>query len=401
MARFTYEAQDDQQNVVSGTMQASDRNAALQTLSEKYPLVTELKELKGKKSFLGLFQRGPSAEQILAVYQQLAVATSAGVTLKQSLDTMAEDSESPRLQAVLFQMSAALSSGLTLSQAMEQHPDVFAAYQPKLVQAGEVSGKMAEILAQLALDMEGREILTSQVRSAIAYPLFVLGVAGILSAAMLGWGVPQIKGIFDTMGAVLPLPTRILVFIGMSISQMWWMWLLAIAGGVVAFQKLSKSRQVRSLLERFLLTSWPFGEVYRLLNVSLYARTLGLLYRSGLPLSQALDVLGEATSSIRMLEVINILKRRVTHGELLSSAMRGTTFFPSMAVEMVSTGEASGSLDRMLIEIDRFYTRRCEHAIKGLTSLIEPALTVVVGILLGGVILGLALPFLNMPALMM
>lgn len=401
MARFTYEAQDAQQHTVTGTLQATDRNAALQTLSEKYPLVTELKELKPKKSLFGILRRGPSAEQILGVYQQLAVATGAGVPLKQSLDTMAEDSDSPRLQSILFQMSASLSSGSTLSQAMSEHPEVFASYQPKLIQAGEVSGKMAEILAQLAVDMEGREALTSQARSAVAYPIFVLVIAGLLSAAMLGWGVPQIKGVFDAMGAELPLPTRFLVLIGLSLSQMWWLWLLGIGLSLVLYQRLSKNTRVRQFVERVVLVSWPFGDVYRLLNVSLFARTLGLLYRSGLPLSTALEVLGEATSSLRMIEVIGVLKRRVTHGELLSSAMRGSGFFPSMAVEMVSTGESSGSLDRMLMELDRFYTRRCEHSIKALTSLIEPALTVLVGILLGGVILGLALPFLNLPALMM
>lgn len=401
MARFTYEAQDAQNHTVTGTMQAADRNAALQTLSEKYPLVTELKELIPKRSILGLVRRGPSTEQVLGVYQQLAVATAAGVPLKQSLDTMAEDSDSPRLQAVLFQMSASLSSGLTLSQAMSEHPDVFPAYQPKLIQAGEISGKMAEVLAQLALDMEGREALTSQVRSAIAYPLFVLGVAGLLCTAMLGWGVPQIKSVFDAMGAELPLPTRILVIIGLSLSQQWWMWILGFILLVVLLPRLSKIPQTRAFLERVVLVSWPFGEVYRLLNVSLFARTLGLLYRSGLPLSTALEVLAEATTSLKMVDVVQVLRRRVTHGELLSSAMRGTSFFPSMAVEMVSTGESSGSLEKMLHELDRFYTRRCEHAIKALTSLIEPALTVVVGILLGGVILGLALPFLNLPALMM
>ncbi|MFN8608301.1 MAG: type II secretion system F family protein [Vulcanimicrobiota bacterium] len=401
MARFTYEARDAQDHVVTGTMQAADRNAALQTLAEKYPLVTELSELKNKKSLLGMIRRGPVPEQILGVYQQLAVATGAGVPLKQSLDTMAEDSESPRLQAVLFQMSAALAGGSTLSQALAEHPDVFAAYQPKLVQAGEISGKMAEILAQLALDMEGREALTSQARSAIAYPIFVLVVASLLSAGMLAWGVPQIKGVFDAMGAELPLPTRFLVLIGLSLSQMWWMWLLGLVMAFLLYRRLSRNPRVIRLFERVVLVSWPFGEVYRLLNVSLYARTLGLLYRSGLPLSTALEVLAEATSSRRMVEVIQVLRKRVNHGELLSSAMRGTGFFPSMAVEMVSTGESSGSLEKMLAELDRFYSRRCEYAIKALTSLIEPALTVIVGILLGGVILGLALPFLNLPALMM
>ncbi len=401
MARFTYEARDAEDHVVTGTIQAADRNAALQTLSEKYSLVTELTELKSKKSLLGMLRRGPSAEQILGFYQQLAVATGAGVPLKQSLDTMAEDSDSPRLQAVLLQMSASLAAGSTLSQAMSAHSDVFPAYQPKLIQAGEVSGKMAEILAQLALDMEGREALTSQARSAVAYPIFVLIVAGLLSAGMLAWGVPQIKGVFDAMGAELPLPTRFLVLIGLSLSQMWWMWLLGLVLAFVLYRRLSKNPGMLRFVEQVVLVSWPFGEVYRLLNVSLFARTLGLLYRSGLPLSTALEVLAEATSSQRMVEVIGVLRRRVNHGELLSSAMRGSAFFPSMAVEMVSTGEGSGSLEKMLVELDRFYTRRCEHAIKALTSLIEPALTVVVGILLGGVILGLALPFLNLPALMM
>ena len=401
MSRFTYQAQSNDGQTVTGTMQASDRNAALQTLSETYSLVTELRELKSKRSLLGFLHRQPSTEQMLGFFQQLAVATGAGVPLKSVLDTMSEDSDHPILQKAIVQLSEDLSGGATLSQAMLQHPRLFAAYQSRMVMAGEASGKMSEILEQLASDLEGSEALGGQIRSAVAYPLFVLGVAFLLSAAMLAWGVPQIKSVFDGMNAQLPLPTQILVFIGLSLSTYWPLWLGGLALTIYGVPRVLAIPRVRLRLENLLLGSWPFGEVYRLYTVSMFARTLGLLYRSGLPLSQALEILTETAGTGRMSEVVATLKTRVTHGETLASAMRGTGFFPSMAVEMVATGENSGSLERMLNQLQRFYTRRCETAIKSATTLIEPALTVVVGILLAGVILGLALPFLNLPSLMM
>lgn len=401
MARFTYQAQTNTGHSICGTLQAGDRDSAMQILSEKYQLVTELQEVKSRRPLLGFLRRRPSTEQMLGFFQQMAIATGAGIPIKSTLDSMAEDCDHPVLQAALIQLSADLSAGANLSQAMAAHPGIFSSYQPRLVKAGEASGKMSDVLGQLALDLEGREHLTGQVRSALAYPAFVLGVACILTLAMLAWGVPQVKQVFDGMNAELPLPTQILVDMGLSLSNYWWLWLVGLVGMIFALPKAVANPKFRLRLENFLLNTWPFGSVFRQLNVSIFSRTLGLLYRSGVPLSTAMEIVAETTTSQSMTAVVNTLRTRVTHGETLSSAMRGTGYFPSMAVEMVSTGEKAGSLDRMLQELDHFYARRCEMSIKSLTSLLEPALTVVVGILLGGVILGLALPFLSMPSLMM
>lgn len=398
MPRYQYQAQNHEGQLVSGNIQASSRSAALQSLSEHYQLVTELRAIREHRPW---FERGPSTEQLLATFQQLAVATSAGVALKPCLETLADDCENSLLQRVLRQVATGLAEGSNMSDAMAQHPSVFPIYQSKLVRAGEASGRLPEVLGQLAEDMESRDALMGQVRSALAYPLFVLSVASILAGLMLAWGVPQIKSIFDAMGADLPLPTQILVNVGMSLSSYWWAWLLGILLAVVGMRRGLKYGPTRARFEAFLLRLYPLNQIFKGLQVALFARTLGLLYRSGVPLAQALTVVAEATPSVHVAALVQTLKERVTLGEMLSSAMRGSEFFPSMACEMVATGESSGALERMLTEIDRFYTRRCEHALRGLTSLLEPALTVLVGLILGGVILGLALPFLNLPALMM
>ena len=401
MARFSYQAQDSKGLAVSGSLEAQDRQAAMMSLAENYPLVTELVENRPPRSLLSYFGKGVSTEQLLGLFQQLAVATAAGVPLKQSLDRMGEDSETPQLQSVLFELSNSLTQGASFSDAMLQHPEAFQKYQCKLVKAGEASGKLPETLRRLAVDMESRELLTNQVRSAIAYPAFILGVAVLMSSGLLAFGVPQVKGVYDSMNAQLPLPTQILVQLGAALSTYWYLFLFGLPFGLYALKKLASLPRLRQALEDLLLTTYPFGKVFRYLNVSFFARTLGLLYGSGLPLTQGLEIVSEAVTSARMQAVVNKIKERVVNGERLSTAMRGTGYFPSLAVEMVSTGEASGNLERMLDELDRFYTRRCELAIKSLTSLIEPVITVLVGILLGGIIIGLGLPFLNLPALMM
>lgn len=398
MARFIFSAQGADGQTISGTLEAADRNAALQSLSEHYPLVTKLSPLRVKR---GWFKSGPSKDQVLTLFQQLSVATAAGVPLKAALDTMREEGYNTPLTAVVFSLSTALSGGSSLSEAMLNHPEAFEKYQCMLVRAGESSGRLTDVLGQLALDMENRETLTNQVRSAIAYPAFVLGVAFLMAGGMLAFGVPQIKGIFDSMDAQLPLPTQILVWLGASFSTYWFFWVALLGVAIWMLPKAMMSPRVRESFELFLLNMWPFGAVYRTLNVAVFARTLGLLYRSGLTLSSAMDILTDTTSTVHMNRVLNLMKSRLLKGESLSVAMRATGYFPSMAIEMVATGENSGSLDKMLAELDRFYTRRCEVAMKSVTSLIEPALTVVVGILLGGIILGLALPFLNLPSLLM
>lgn len=400
MGRFVYQAQDRDNQVVSGTLEASDRNAALQTLSQMYPLVTSLEAVRAQRSLLSYFRAGISKEAILATFQQLSVATSAGVSLKSCLDTMAVDSSNPRLQQVLLAVSKSLSEGQSFSEALNHHPEAFDVYQVKLIKAGEVSGKLPETLRRLAEDMESREILTSQVRSAVAYPSFVLGIALLLSAVLLAFGVPQVKEVYDSMGAVLPLPTRILVLLGSSLSQYFFVWALALVLLIYGLSVATRSEKIRPFIEDVVFRLYPFGPVYRLFHVATFSRTLGLLYRSGVPLTSSLEILEETISSARMSEVVAKIRSRVVNGIPLSTAMRGVQYFPSMAVEMVATGENSGSLDRMLDELDRFYSRRCELAIRTLTTLIEPIMTVCVGILLGGIILGLGLPFLNMPSLM-
>ena len=402
MGNFNYTATDNQGRQVSGSIQAADRAAALVSLTARYPIVGKLDELKPRRSLLSSLSRNKvSNEDVLSALQQLAVAVGAGVRIKSCLDTMSLDSTNPRLQLVLMDLSSSLNSGTSFSDAMARHPEVFETFQCKLVKAGEASGKLAETLRRIADDMEGREFLYNQVRSAVAYPIFTLLVAFVLSAGLLAWGVPEVNQVYLSMGAPLPGPTRVLVFLGTSLSSYWWAWLIALGLTVKLASSALRFQRFAALKDDFLLNTYPFGSVYRFLNVAFFARTLGLLYRSGLPLNQALEILADTVTSARFREAIETIKDRVLEGEPLSSAMRYTNFFPSMAVEMVSTGEKSGSLEKMLEELDRFYSRRCELAIKTLTSLLEPMLTVVVGIVLGGIIIGLGLPFLNLPALMM
>jgi type IV pilus assembly protein PilC len=398
MARFNYLAQDSNGASISGTLQANHRNAALQSLASRYPLVTQLREIKPQATF---FVTKLSKDDILALLQQLSVAISAGVPLKNCLDNMARDAENPLMQKMLTEVAESLTAGTSLSEAMTMHPGVFEPIQCKLVKAGEASGNLPEVLKRIADDMEGREGLIAQVKSAIAYPSFVVVVAVIMSSFLLAWGVPQVKKVYDSMGAQLPLPTRILVVIGQSFNQYGLVWIFLMLAAGYGARKALQMPPVRRVAEDLALHLKLVGPLYRLLNVAAFARILGLLYRSGLPLSSALEMLQDATASARMKKVVGTIRTRVTQGELLSLAMRSTGFFPSLAIEMVTTGENAGCLDRMLEELNRFYTRRCEVQIKALTSMIEPFLTVLVGILLGGIILGLAVPFLNLPALMM
>lgn len=352
------------------------------------------------RRFLGFSRRIPR-EELLVTVQQISVAVAAGVHLKTVIDRMAADCANDRLKAMLWDISATLSSGKSLSLAIARHPDSFSQVEVQLVKTGEAAGKLAEVLRRIAEDMENRDILAGKVRSALAYPSFVLMVAFVLSAGLLAWGVPQVQGVYESMGAKLPLPTQIMVALGNLLGSAWPILLVGGLALVLFLPRLLKDPAVRRVIEHFLLHIPPLSELHTMLNASYFARTMALTYRSGLPVVQALELIQKGSGSERFQGVIGLVRKRIEGGEPISTAMRATKYFPSLAVEMVATGEQTGHLDAMLDELTRFYTRRCTQAIERLTGLLEPALTVLVGILLGGIILGLGLPFLNMPSVLM
>lgn len=342
------------------------------------------------------FSRRIPREELLVTVQQIAVAVAAGVQLKTVIDRMAADSTNDGLKTVLWDISGSLSAGKTLSYALGRHPEVFSTVEVQLVRTGEAAGKLAEVLRRIAEDMENRDILADKLRTAMAYPTFVLGVAGLLSAALLAWGVPQVQDVYQSMGAVLPLPTRIMVAIGNLLSTGWPLVLVLCLLIGLLVPRLLRDPVVRGRIEAVLLWIPPVATLHTMTCCAYFARTLSLTYRSGLPVPQALELINKASGSERFQQVIAQVRKRIESGDQISAAMRSTKYFPSLAVEMVATGEQTGQLDGMLDELTRFYTRRCSQAIGRLTSLLEPALTVAVGILLGGIILGLGLPFLNM-----
>lgn len=399
MTHFNYQAKDENGEIVLGSLDAVDRNAALQTLAQRYPLVVQLQEIHSPEASRGFWARGLSVEQRLGVLQQLAAATSAGVPLKKCLDTMAEDCESRDLRSALQKISSALAGGASLSQASTQSRELFADYQSNLMKAGEASGKLPEVLNQLAEELESREHLKSQLRSAITYPSLVAGFALVLTAVLLTWGIPQVQTIYTGMGAQLPLPTQMLVQVGLFLSKSWPLLLTGI-GLISAFayrwrDRLGLQKRAESLLLRLPVA----GPLYRMHCIAGFSRTLAMLYRGGLRLDQAFKIAAEAEKSPTMKSTIEYVQCRITQGELLSLAIRSSGFFPALAAEMITTGESSGCLDRMLGQLANFYSRRCELAAKALTGMLEPLLTVSIGLSLGGMILTLALPFLNLPGL--
>jgi len=343
-----------------------------------------------------LFSRRIPREELLVTVQQIAVAVAAGVQLKTVIDRMAADSSNDRLKTVLWDVSSTLNAGKTLSFALGRHPEVFTTVEVQLVKTGEAAGKLAEVLRRIAEDMESRDVLADKLRTAMAYPAFVLAVASLLSAALLAWGVPQVESVYESMGAVLPLPTRIMVVLGNLLGSGWP--ILLVLGLLLGFliPRLLRDAAIRKLVEGVLLWIPPVAMLHTMSCCAFFARTLGLTYRSGLPVPQALELIHKASGSDRFQQVIAQVRKRIESGDQISVAMRTTKFFPSLAVEMVATGEQTGHLDEMLDELTRFYTRRCTQAVGRLTSMLEPALTVLVGLLLGGIILGLGLPFLNM-----
>ncbi len=400
MPDFAYAARGRDGKLTKGSMQAQNRSMLIQTLRDKglTPDQTSIREKKAGGRVLTL--RRVKLNEVLIFTRQLSTMINAGLPLLQSLDILAEQAEDPIFAKIIQAIASSVEGGETFSDALRPYSRVFSELYVSMIRAGEVSGDLDGVMAKLADYMEASAELKRRIRGAMTYPVVSLMLILMIASGLMLFVVPQIEKIFTEMGGVLPRPTRIIIEVSNVIRS--WKALVGVAaiiGAVIGLRAYNATPQGRYQLDGLKLKLPVFGLLMRKVSVSRFARTLATLTRSGVPILQALEIAERTSGNEVFAKAIRNTADCVQNGETLADPLSRSGQFPPMVTRMISVGEKTGALEVMLEKIADFYDSEVKALVDSMTSMIEPILMVVMGIVVGGIIVALFMPILNLSQL--
>ncbi|XXF08175.1 type II secretion system F family protein [Pseudomonas sp. D2-3] len=391
---FVWEGKDRKGSIVKGEL--SGQNPALVKAQLRKQGINPTKV---RKKGISLFGAGKKIKPMdIALFaRQMATMMKAGVPLLQSFDIIADGLENPNMRKLVDEIKQHVAAGNSFAAALRTKPQYFDDLFCNLVEAGEQSGALETLLDRVATYKEKTEALKAKIKKAMNYPIAVVAVAVIVTCILLIKVVPQFKEVFSSFGAELPAFTLFVIGISEGLQEWWFIFLIALIGAGYAFmQAKQRSEKFRDGLDRTVLKTPIVGNIVYKSSVARYARTLSTTFAAGVPLVEALDSVAGATGNVVFRNAVNKVKQDVTSGMQLNFSMRSTNVFPAMAVQMTAIGEESGALDTMLDKVASYYEAEVDNAVDGLTSLMEPLIMSVLGVLVGGLIIAMYLPIFQL-----
>ena len=384
---FEWEGRDKNGKVVRGEIRAGGEAQVSANLRRQGILLTKAKKRRTSGG------SSVKAKDIALFTRQLATMMRAGVPLLQAFDIVGRGATNPRLTKLLADIRADVETGTSLSAAFRKHPMHFDALYCNLVEAGEAGGILEALLERLAIYQEKTLALKSKIKSALMYPIAVLTVAFVVVVVIMIKVIPAFKDVFSSFGADLPAPTLMVIAIS-EFFVAWWLVILGvmIGGGYMFMQTWRRSVKMQMVMDRLLLRMPIFGALINKSVIARWTRTLSTMFAAGVPLVEALDSVGGAAGNAVYAEATLKIQRDVSTGSALTPSMQATGVFPNMVIQMASIGEESGSLDHMLAKAAEFYEEEVDDMVKGLSSLMEPIIIVVLGTLIGGIVVAMYLP---------
>ncbi len=396
MGTYGYIAKDSQGLRIKGMLEARDQQDALAVLRKKGLIIISVKEEK----IQAVRETGVKLDDLVIFSRQLATMVESGITLVQALHILSEQAENKMLASVTLKIKDDIESGSSLHEALERHPKIFSNLYINMVKAGETSGLLDEILDRLASYLEKSSALQRKVKSSLVYPAVVVSMAVIITAVLLIKVVPTFKGIFASLGGTLPLPTQILIGISDTLRKFF---LFVVIGFVIlAFlgKKFIDTPRGRYQFDKRSLRLPVFGPLLRKVVVAKFSRTLATLVKSGVPILNALEIVGKTSGNMVVEEAVNNARNSIREGEPISEPLSKSGAFPPMVVRMISVGEQTGQLEKMLNKIADFYDEQVDAAVSGLTSMIEPLVIGFLGIIIGGIVVALFMPIFKITELL-
>ncbi len=404
MTSFRYAAKGPGGKDVEGTIEAQDRQEAVQELRKQNLVVMRVDELgarrakaRKKRLEVRVGKAKPKAKRSERVIftRQLATMIGSGLSLLEALQVLEEQAETPGMKAACSRLIQEVRAGADLSAAMECCPKVFDTLYVSMVRAGEVSGQMDVILERLAEYQESAESLRREIRSAMTYPVVSLVlVLGITAFLMIGV-VPGFKEVFASLDSELPAITQFVLGVSDSMRANGATWFLGIVGFFVALALAKRTKRGGFLYDHAILRMPVFGPLFRKVALARFSKTFATLIRSGVPIMATLDIVADTSGNRVVSKAVLDSRDSVRSGNLLSEPLAESSVFPPMVVKMIAIGERSGALESLLEKIAEFYDSQVKAAVKSLTSMIEPIMISIMGALVGGVVLAVFMPILD------
>jgi type IV pilus assembly protein PilC len=390
---FEWEGKDKNGKAVRGEIRAGGQAVVSATLRRQGILVNKIRKRRtsGGKAI--------KQKDIAIFTRQLATMMKAGVPLLQSFDIVARGAPNPRLTKLLTDIRNDVETGTSLSSAFRKHPMHFDALYCNLVEAGEAGGILEALLDRLAIYQEKTMAIKSKIKSALMYPIAVIVVAFVVLTVIMLFVIPAFKQVFSSFGADLPGPTLFVIAMSEFFTGWWYILFPALFGGIYFFfQAWKRNEAMQKFMDRLLLRVPIFGDLIHKSVIARWTRTLSTMFAAGVPLVEALDSVGGASGNAVYAGATEQIQKDVSTGSALTTSMTATGVFPTMVLQMAAIGEESGSLDHMLGKAAEFYEDEVDEMVKGLSSLMEPFIIVILGVLIGGIVISMYLPIFKLGA---
>jgi type IV pilus assembly protein PilC len=390
---FTWEAKDKSGKIARGEMRAATETVVSTTLRRQGMLPVKVRKQTLRRG-------GKVTEKDLTLFtRQLSTMLRAGVPLLQSFDIVGKGASNAAVGRLLMDIKSEVETGSSLNQAFRKHPLYFDSLYCNLIEAGEQAGILETILERLAAYKEKILAIKSKIKSALFYPISVIVVAFIVMAVIMLFVIPSFKSVFKSFGADLPAPTLFVIAISDAFVAYSWIIFPAIFISVFAFFYFWKrSEKMQMVMDRLFLRLPIFGTLIRKATMARWTRTLSTMFAAGVPLVEALSSVGGAAGNYVYKVATQQIQNEVSTGTSLTVAMQNASVFPNMVIQMVSIGEESGQLDTMLSKVADFFEQEVDDAVASLSSLMEPMIMVVLGVLIGGMVIAMYLPIFKLGA---
>lgn len=397
--KYRYSARTKQGELQVGYVEAVTRDAASEVLGGHELYILSLEELRPARwyhSIVYLFRRVRRKD--LAIFtRQFATMLEAKISIHDALNALYYQTPNPTLREAIFQIASDLDAGISLSQTLAKQSHIFFEFYIHLIQSAEVTGQVEESMGFLADYLEKEMVLVSKVRNAFIYPVFIVVLAGIVGAILIGLVFPQVKPLFEDANVELPLVTRVFLIAGTFLSE-WWVaiivFFVALIGIIIDYVRTDEGKAV---VNQVGLTMPIIGDFFKKLYVARFSEIASVLIKGGIPIAQAIEISGHTLVSALYREILHDVAEGVRRGELMSQAFdRHSKFFPPIVNQMVTVGEQTGKLDEMFVRIGKFYSREVENLVGNVVELIQPILMIVIGLLVGFLFAALLLPIYNL-----
>ncbi len=388
--QFSWEGVDKKGKILSGELSAASESSARMALKTKGISVKKIKKSRNGNAKVKF-------ADVTTFTRQLATMMKAGVPLLQSFDIVANGHPNQAVSRLLFAIKGSVETGSSLAAAFAEHPQYFDKLFCSLIAAGEKAGILDMILERLAEYQEKMQAIKKKIKSALTYPIAVMGIAMVVTAILMIFVVPSFKEVFTSFGAELPAPTQFVMDLSEIFVSYWYIMVASIVIGIVSFKKLlATSQTARNKMDELVLRLPIFGQIIRKATVARWCRTLSTMFAAGVPLVEALDSVANAAGNNVYTVATKNIQTEVSTGTSLTVSMQQQKVFPSMLLQMAQIGEESGALDSMLNKVAEFYEEEVDNAVESLSSLMEPLIISFLGTVVGGLVVAMYLPIFKM-----